>query len=87
MSNNMIYALFRVRAPFTVTVIYRLCSLKASLAGGEGCFSVEGEVIFFCPRPVPRREGTFTRFLTLSSCIWFEIDALPEEMYGDGCLF
>lgn len=44
-ANNVIYILFSVNAPFTVTVIYRLCCLKASLAGGECCLSGEGEVI------------------------------------------
>lgn len=85
MSNNLIYVLFGVHAPFTVTVIYRLCSLEASLAGGEGCSSEEGE--FIRPHPVPYSEAYFTHFLTLSSSVWYEIDAPLEEMHIDRCLF
>lgn len=73
----MIYALFRVHAPFTVIVSYRLCSLEASQAGGEGCFSREVEVIFFAHILCYVERHIF---LTLSSSVWFEIDALLEEM-------
>lgn len=81
MSNNLIYAPFRVHAPFTVTVIYRLCSslpwLKekaASLCGG-------GSDIFCSILGHKKRhiKAYFTCFLTLSSSVWFEKDASPGK--------
>lgn len=59
----MIYALFRVHTEFTVTVIYKLCSLETSLEAGECSFSLEDKVIVFnniyslC---VPHRERYIT---------------------------